>query len=84
MNWPKQETILSQAKKRGYSVQGPNQNGQYWIEANGRSVSWYVQCGKIPSMHCHRIGDDPDPMTDYSPGYFAHTVKAAMKSLEAA
>lgn len=83
MNWPKQENILSKSKKLGFVVNGPSDNGQYWIIANGHVVSWYLQEGCATAFHCHRNGDDSDAMTDYSSGYFAHTIKSAMNSLSA-
>ena len=82
MAWPTQNSIVNKVKKIGLTIQGPNRNGQYWIEANGRIASWYLQDGKATSFHCHRVDDISDSMTDYSAGYFVHTIKAMIRSLE--
>ncbi len=44
-------------------------------------VTWSLQNGEAMNVHCGRIGDRPDSMTDYFPGHFARTIKGAVEHL---
>ena len=75
---------IKKLKKLGYAV---NDNGrQFWIESNGRVMSFIVNGRREDDaeVHCinvRRENDHSDSMTDYSAGAFYPNLTQGLRAL---
>lgn len=73
----KHKSILNAINKLGLKIQ-VNDNGQHWVDHNGRTLSWYVQGESAICVHMCRSNEGSDIYTDYFPGSFTRTLKVAI------
>ena len=74
----KTKSLINALKKANLKIES-NDNGQSWVKANGRVLSWYDQDGRVICLHCRRENDHTDLMTDYHAGFYVSTIKRALE-----
>lgn len=76
------DRLVKAFEKAGHKINISKWNSNnYYAEDSKRIVSWYKQDDSAICVKSQRHNDPDDAMTDYSGGYFCHTIKEAVASL---
>jgi len=86
----KNATLTSRIKKAGFEIEietprthaeGVTPSNLHRAVSGDAVVTWYEQGASAVCLHCGRISQPGDSMTDYFPGYFPRTIKGAIEHL---
>ena len=76
----KHSSLLKALDKIKAEVKQKSISTAYYADNENKEISWYNQDGHVICLHVVRLTDHADPMTDYFPGSFYHTIKSAIEA----
>lgn len=80
--WQSNESLRESGVKDEADILDTERNPSTFRVVNGEQVvTWHKQGEKAVCVHCTRLNDGRDSMTDYFPGTYAKTIKAAVAHL---
>ena len=76
------DRLVKAIEKAGYEIKKNTWDStHHYAETGSRILSWYQQNDSAICVNSRRHNDHHDSQSDYSAGYFCHTIKEAVASL---
>lgn len=76
------DRLVKALEKAGHEIKKSTWDStNHYVESQTRVLSWYHQNESAICVNSRRHNDNHDSQSDYTAGYFCHTIKGAVASL---